>query len=1437
MPAGQEWLGEKAAQLISEELHTKVSVGRVDLGFLNRIIIDDVYLYDQRQKEMLKAGRLSVKMRWTALAEGRIDISSAQLFGTHILLYKENEQTPANFQFVVDALSSNDSTSQSKLDLRVNSLIIRHSSFKYDQLDKPQTPGQLNPNHIHVNDISAHVILKALTNDSLNVNVKRLTLNEQSGLSLQKLTMKLAAGANNAQMEHMEVCLPHSTLTADSLRVRYNLHNLSNSLQYRLKRLVANVTVSDLAFAFPNLKNHENELTLHATVNGTNTSVVIPFISIQESKRELNLIANGHIFHMRSAHPTWKATISRFSASEKTIRILQSEISQIPKMLVNLGDVNMLGIFEGYNDGSIDANSRINTGAGNISVYFNTTHDLNYKGRIATNGFKLGKLLDHQDFGILATTVNISGTKSSLYAKGNVSRFDYCGYNYKNIQLDGHYNTNDIAGKLSIDDPHVKTDIAGELKKKGKTMTVSLKGSVADLKPKALHISDQWGDAIFSAVVDANFKASSLNDAEGSIDLKSFEMVDSTNVFTIDNVYLKSGYANNKHYLKLNGDMGEAELQGVFDWNTLPQSFVNLVASKLPTMPGLPQNRKPSNNNFDININLVSTEWLRRLAGIPLTLDSPLQLEASVNDQAHTLSIDGFLPAFSYEEAHYKDASVHITSPADTMECEVTVDKLMDNGQNMNLLLQAKAANNKVSTHIAWINSALNTDAMQGELNAVTTLYTNDAGKPEADVRIQPSEITLGQTAWTIEPSAIIYSDKHLLVDYFSIRHDTQHLSIDGVASESPADTLTIDMNGIEVAYVMDLLNFHPVEFGGQATGKAFITQPFANMSAQTDLIVDNFNFELGRMGTLHAKAAWNNELKQIDIDAIIDDGPEVSSKVYGNVSPERDDIELHIEANAIRVDFLQTYTNSFLSDVSGLARGKVLLAGPLGEMDLTGQLVVDAKAHVKPLGTNYTLSNDTVQLTDKGFLFDHASIADRYGNQAFISGGIYHQHFSNMTFDLDINTDRLLAYDFRDYGDEVFCGTVIASGNVDMHGRSGEIIINCNATPLRSTVFKYNAASADAISKQDFITWNDVTGSRRENGTDDENDELFKEEPALKEEEETSSISSDLYLNFLINATPDADVRLLMDQTTGDYISLNGSGVLRASYHNHGAFQMFGTYTVERGTYGITIQNIIKKNFTFKEGGTIIFGGNPMDANLQLQAIHTVNGVSLSDLNIGNTFSNNTIRVNCLMNILGQAGAPRVEFDLDMPTVNSEEKQMIRSVITSEQEMNQQVLYLLGIGRFYTQGINNANTQQYGQTELAMQSFLSGTLSTQINEVISQVIKTDDWNFGANISTGNEGWHNAEYEGLISGRMLDNRLLINGQFGYRDNATQATPSFIGDFDIRYLLQPNGNLALKVYNQTNDRYFTHSSLNTQGIGLIIKRDFNGLRDLFTRRKK
>ena len=187
IPACQTFLGEKTAQAIGEKLGTKVSVGRVDLGFLNRVIIDDVLIYDQQQRMMLSVARLSARVDILPLTQGKIAISSAQLFSAHARINKKDSLSQTNFQFVIDSLASKDTTSHTPLDLRINSLIVRNSSVKYDQLDAPYTTGKFNPKHMNFSKISSYIILKALTDDSLDVNIRRLTLIEQTGFDINKL--------------------------------------------------------------------------------------------------------------------------------------------------------------------------------------------------------------------------------------------------------------------------------------------------------------------------------------------------------------------------------------------------------------------------------------------------------------------------------------------------------------------------------------------------------------------------------------------------------------------------------------------------------------------------------------------------------------------------------------------------------------------------------------------------------------------------------------------------------------------------------------------------------------------------------------------------------------------------------------------------------------------------------------------------------------------------------------------------------------------------------------------------------------------------------------------------------------------------------------------------------------------------------------------------
>ena len=1436
IPQTQNYIGRKVADAISDKLGTQVSIGRVDLGFFNRIIIDDVKILDQQQKDMLRVGRLSVRLELWPLIDGKISISSAQLFGAHFILYKQSAQSKTNFQFVLDSLASKDTTSHTPLDLHINSLIIRRTSLTYDQLDKPRTPEVFNPQHLMVHDLSAHINLRALTDDSLNINVKRLEFKEQSGLVVKRIKFYLAAGRKQSQLENLLVELPQSNFQIDTLRASYLLTDSGlqkGSLDYYGKISNTHITPSELGYFIPTLKNLKNSISISTNFQGSDSEIHIPSLLVSSNGHDLDINANGWISNWQQ-RPSWNLQINRIAVSEGYLNLLTKTFPQIPSQLTTLGDIQITGVCNRDKQGAGTLQSDVHTGAGDTKVAMNLAADQTFGGTVDINTLDLQKILGNNDLGKLTSTLKLNGKlhegqKPDVNIEGTINQLDYKGYSYHNIALSGGYNNGIITSNLDINDPNLESQIKAELSDEhinNKPLnSIKLQASITKVNPTHLHLFDKWGDVSVSCKLDADLAARNLNDAHGNIRLSQFHIsaTDNHPAYSLDNLNVTTGNRDGIHFLTVKSDFADAEIRGQFDYNTLTASLTNLLKSKLPTLPGLPTTNAKTNNNYVLRVMVSKSDWLRRLFGIDLQLRQPITLQARVNDYTNELYLNGEMPSFAYNDSWYSDGYVNISSPNDTMRCNVSIQKLMDNGQHLDIGLSADAANNNLSTSLNWDNHD-NSECMSGQLNTIMQLYHNVANKPEAHFRIMPSLITLRGDSWNVEPSDILYSDKFLLVDHFSVQHGRQHIIVDGIASRHESDSIKIDLHEVEVGYILDLVNFHSVEFSGKATGQARASSIFDEFKANADLTVDEFKFERGHMGVLHALAAWNNDAKQIDIHAIADDGPESKTFIDGYVSPVHNTIDLGIRADGTSIEFMHNFTKSFLSSITGNADGKVRLSGTLDNINLTGKIVVDGEASVTPLNTTYKLQRDTVIMIPDEIELHNMQITDALGNKGVLSGGIHHKHLTSLSYDLFVKADNLLAYDFSDFGESTFYGTVYASGNVSISGHGNDVIINCDVTPKPGTVFVYNAASPDAISNQEFITWDNNQNKNKTVNT--------------SVERSSRADDTDIYINFLINATPDAALKLLMDESTKDYITLYGNGSLRASFHNKGSFNMFGTYTVDHGTYGITIQNIIKKNFTFNRGGTIVFGGDPYQAALNLQAVYTVNGVSLSDLNIGNSFTNNSIRVNCLMNIGGQPAQPQVDFDLEMPTVNADEQQMVRSIINGQQEMNQQVVYLLAIGRFYNQGANNsASNERTDQTTLAMQSFLSGTLSSQINTLINQFIKNDNWNFGANISTGNEGWHNAEYEGIINGRMLNNRLLINGQFGYRDNATQANPSFIGDFDVQYLLYPNGNLAFKVYNQTNDRYFTKSSLNTQGIGLIMKKDFNGIRDLFTSKKK
>ena len=1444
IPTIQEYVGGQVAEAVAEKLGTSVRVARIDVGFFNRLVVDGLQIDDQQRQPMLQATRVAAKVDLLSLLQGQVRVSSAQLFGLDARLYQKTADAQPNFQFALDSLASKDNKEPSRLDLAIQSLVVRNGSIRYDQLWKPQTTG-LSPAHLHLSRVSGHFVLHNLTPDKLHADIKKLSFAEQSGLSVDALSLELKADKKGAHLRDFRLCLPHSTIDIPRIDITYQLHGQQMdwaTMKARGQIAPSHIALADLAFCAPPLRGNQRVVTLQGQGTATSSQLHIERLHM-ESKGLLKLDGSGWV-SLQPMGKAWEAKVSTLQANLPEVSSLLATLTHgrttLPAFAINAGRIGWRGTASSRN-GRTEARGTLRSDAGSVGLDI-TLRGKEVSGRVETEGLELGQLTGIPDLGRIAATIEAHVTipkelqKLQATAKINVPFFDFKGYRYQRITLDGSMADDVFNGSVGIDDPNGRIHFAGKAahllsllnKEKATQVGIDATLTVAQANLSRLRLTDALGNQTLSFTVRAQGEATSPDDLNGILTLEGFSLTQPGSHYALPYLHaeVRNGVTNRS--LHVQTDFAQVEIGGRYDYRTIVGSLRNVVAHYLPSVVS------PVVLNADDHVaiaaTLSDTPLLRQLLHLPLTLHAPIDLHGTIND--HTADLALTAPDLTVSGQRISDAVFDLQA-ADSLRLAFSAQRTQpEAGSGIHISGHATAKGDHIHPYV--------TANMDGKIPVwaqadADIALARERGMLVSRIHLNPSKVSVDTLHFDVLASDIMYAHHRLDIDHFEVSNNNQLISINGQTTGSEDDSLKVTLRNINVPYILDLVHFRSVSFGGMASGTAYVKKFFTQPVVNARLQVDRFQFEEGDMGTLYANVGFADG--RVSIDAVADDGPDSHTDINGIVSIKDNYIDLPIRAHNARLDFVQSFTTSFLDNVQLRGNGWVRVIGPLSEVNLTGDMRASGSAHVTSLNTTYKMHKARVMLTPNEITFMGDTIRDREGHYGLITGGLHHKALRNLTYDINVEAHNLLAYDYPKADlESSFWGVVYATGTCAIHGRPGETTMDIEASPNARSFIEYNAAQQGTVGNNDFIQW--ATAQSDTAQTDSLSGAGMAEKEG-KAADEKVDIPSDLRINLLVNANPDFTLRVLMDAASGDNIALKGNGVIRANWFNKGAFQMFGNYDVEGGSYNLTIQNIIKRSFQFQPGSSIAFGGDPFDAVLDLKARYALNGVPLSDLQLGQSFKSNNIRVNCLMDISGTPASPQVTFGLDLPTLSADAQQMVRSVINSQEDMNQQVLYLLAIGRFYTQGANNALQEQQAQsqTSLAMQSLLSGTLSQQISTVLSNVVRSDNWSFGANISTGNEGFSNAEYEGLLNGRLLNNRLLINGEFGYRDNAATNNASFIGDFDIRYLFTPSGNLAVRFYNQNNDRYFTRNSLTTQGIGLIIKKDFTNLQDLFGRKKR
>ena len=958
--------------------------------------------------------------------------------------------------------------------------------------------------------------------------------------------------------------------------------------------------------------------------------------------------------------------------------------------------------------------------------------------------------------------------------------------------------------------------------------TFNFQAIINKLRPHDLNLTSKYPDTEFSLKLRANFTGGSVDEMIGEINVDSLEFMSPEKQYFMNNMNIRASKQNNENQLRLTSEFLTASVEGKFQYHTLPASILNIMRKYVPSLILPPKKPIETHNNFQFDIHIYNTDILSTIFDIPLTVYTHSTLKGYFNDPLQRLRVEGYFPRLQYKNNFIESGMILCENPSDHIRARVRLTNLKKKGA-VNLSLDAQAKDDNISTTLNWGNSAAVT--YSGQLAAVAKFLRTEGEKPllKAMVEVKPTDIILNDTLWQIHPSQVVVDSGKVDVNNFYFSHQDRYVRINGRLSDNPQDSVKVDLKDINMGYVFDIASISDdVNFEGDATGTAYASGVFKKPVMNTRLFIKNFSLNQGRLGDLNIYGEWDNENRGIRLDASIKDISTTPSRVTGIIHPLKPEsgLDLNIEANELNLKFLEHYMKSIANDIKGRATGKVHFYGKFKGLNLDGAVMTDASMNFDILNTHFAIK-DTILLAPTGLTFNNIHISDMEGHSGRMNGYLHFQHFKNLNYRFEIQANNMLVMNTKESTDMPFYGTVYGTGNALLTGNAIQgLDVNVAMTTNRNSIFTYiNGSVASATSNQ-FIKFVDKTPRR----TIQDSIQIisYYEQLQQKRQEAEEEQKTDIRLNILVDATPDATMKIIMDPVAGDYISGKGTGNIRTEFYNKGDVKMFGSYQINQGVYKFSLQEVIRKDFVIKNGSTITFNGAPLDANLDIQASYTVNSASLNDLipeESSSIIQQPNVKVNCIMNLSGILVRPTIKLGIELPNERDEVQTLVRNYISTEEQMNMQILYLLGIGKFYTEDARN------NQNSNVMSSVLSSTLSGQLNNALSQVFETNNWNIGTNLSTGDKGWTDMEVEGILSGQLLNNRLLINGNFGYRDNP-MANTNFVGDFEAEWLINRSGDIRLKAYNETNDRYYTKTNLTTQGVGIMYKKDFNKWSDLF-----
>ena len=964
-------------------------------------------------------------------------------------------------------------------------------------------------------------------------------------------------------------------------------------------------------------------------------------------------------------------------------------------------------------------------------------------------------------------------------------------------------------------------DFEGKMDFSEEVPAFNFTADVARARPHFLNLGIEDPNSFASFLVETNMTGSTIDQLNGEVRLVNSLFERKGEQVQLYDMNLTARNTADTSLILIQSELFDASIGGNYRLSTLPESFRSLADEYINMVPGVDV-APDTANHFSYHIDLKRVNPILDFFYPTLQIGEGSHIRGEYDPFAGLSSTTGSFPNLEVGPGQWTNAEIISEIAFDEFYFRFQSDSLVY-GKNYaleNQQFDLFTSNDTAHLDVKWDNHSAS--RYSGEINLTGTFQPDSMKKRGFLVEVEPSSIYINNEDWEVHRASVLFKKQWIQVDSLSVKSHEKYLVADGTLASDGDQDFNLDFRNLNLNELSSLAGIN-AELDGSITGNLIYRKLDGSPYIFSDLAVDTLSFNKQLMGPTTLNAAWDASERNINMVLQSNLNDRRTIEVDGDFTPDGKLLDFDIHLNELELQTLGPYAGTLVSELDGTGDVSLTLDGTLKQPKLNGTIGFnDGSATISFLNTRYQF-NDPIRIYNNNFYLENFTATDKFGNTAEINGTVSNTYLRDFYTSIHIEARNLMCMNTSSMDNDVFYGSIFATGNATINGRPEAIKLSINASTERNSAIYLPLYNAREVQQSDFITF-------------------IQEDDFAIEELSGQKKLGGMEMELDVEVTDEAVVQLIFDPKVGDIIETSGRGNIRMLMNQNQGFRMFGDVELIKGDYLFTLQNVINKRFEIEPGGRISFSGSPTNASIDLAAIYGTRAAPYNlypgDPSDATAESlKKRIPVECHLNLLGELQSPTIVTGIEMPTANPEIRDYLESATSTEEELMKQFLSLLVINNFYS--VTGYGIQDMG----TMNSSIAGVtaselLSNQLSNWLSQI--SDDFDIGFNYRPGDQVT-SQEVEVALSTQLLNDRVIISGNVdvgGQETNPSSGSannPYIMGDFEVEYKI--TNNISVLAFNRARDELIFETAPYKQGVGVSYREEFNDLKQLMARYKE